>query len=191
MLINANTPAGTTGVTLTNPGDASTITMVDAQDANADGYYDLVMGTANAHVFVYRGSGGGLILQGGGAWYTAPAAIVGAKWGNFSTSFAGLEIALSYGTNVRIIRGDIANTVIANSLPTFTPSSAITAFAVGDINGDGWDDVVIGTTDGGLFLWENLGGGTSWTYAVQVDNIGAAIYSLVVGASTNSQYMGR
>lgn len=85
----------------------------------------------------------------------------------------------------------MANTVILNGLPAFSPSTSITAFAVGDINGDGWDDVAIGTSGGGVFLWENLGGGTSWTYAVQVDNTGAPIYNLALGDSTNSQFMGR
>jgi len=190
MTINANTASGTTGVSLTGP--TSNVIMINAQDANGDGAWDLVVGTANGNVWKYLGGAGGLTLAGGAVWYSdGGVAITGVKWGNFSTTFNGLEIALSFGTTVRIIRGDIANTVIATSLPAFSPSSAITAFGVGDINGDGWDDVVIGTTGGALFLWENLGGGTSWTFAVQVDNVGAPIYSLAIGASTNSQYLGR
>ena len=190
LTINANTPAGTTGVTL--PGPTSTVNMIDAQDANGDGLSDLVAGTANGNVWKYTGSAGGLILAGGTFWYSdGGVSIVGVKWGNFSTAYSGLHIALSFGTTVRIVRGDVPNTVIANSLPAFSPSSAITAFGVGDINGDGWDDVVIGTNGGALFLWENLGGGTSWTFAVQVDNLGAPIYSLAIGDTTNSQYVGR
>jgi hypothetical protein len=85
----------------------------------------------------------------------------------------------------------VANTVITGNLPAFSPSTTISAFGVGDINGDGWDDVVIGTSGGVLFLWENLGQGTSWTYAVQIDNIGTPIYNLAIGDTTNSQYVGR
>ncbi len=190
MYINANTPAGTTGVTLSGP--TSNVNMIDAQDANGDGFSDLVAGTSGGNVWKYTGSAGGLLLAGGGAWYsTGGAAIVGVKWGNFSTNYNGLEIAVAFGTTVRIIRGDVAGQVVETSLPAFSPSSTITAFAVGDINGDGWDDVVIGTSGGGLFLWENMGQGTAWTYAVQIDNTGVPIYSLVVGDSANSAYMGR
>jgi len=189
MTITANTPAGTTGVTL--PGPTSNVNMIDAQDANRDGTSDLVAGTTNGNVWRYMGSPGGL-LAGSGAWYsTGGTAIVGVKWGNFSTAYGMLNIAIAFGTNVRIVRGDVANTVIQNGLPAFSPISAITAFGVGDLNGDGWDDVVIGTSGGGLFLWENLGGGTSWTFAVQVDNLGTPVYSLAIGSTTNSQYMGR
>jgi flagellin-like protein len=191
MWINANTPSGTTGVTLT--ADGSTVNMVNAQDANGDGYYDLVAGTQNANIYKYTGGTGGLTSN--GLWYGAGSgnAIVGVKWGNFTTSFPGLEIALAFGTTVRIIRGDVANTVIQSSLPAFSPSATITAFAVGDINGDGWDDVAIGTTgsSGAIFLWENLGQGTSWTYAVTLDSVGSTVFSIVLGDSTNSQYMGR
>ena len=190
MTINANTPSGTTGISL--PGPTSAVDMIDAQDANGDGAFDLVAGTASGNVYKYLGGPGGLTLAGGASWYSdGGTSIVGVKWGNFSTAFPGLEIALSFGTTVRIIRGDVANTVIQSSLPAFSPSSTITAFGVGDINGDGWDDVVIGTTGGALFLWENLGGGTSWTSAVTLDNTGAPIYSLAIGDTTNSQYMGR
>ena len=192
MTINANTPAGTTGVTLTNPGDTSAINSIDAQDQNFDFYADLVVGTANGNVFKYMGSAGGLTLAGAGAWYfDGGFSIVGVRFGNFTAASGSLQIALAFGTTVRIIRGSIANTVVLSSLPVFTPSSTITAFGVGDINGDGWDDVAIGTNGGGVFIWENLGGGTTWTYAVQVDNTGVPIYSLVLGASTNSQYVGR
>ena len=190
LTINANTPSGTTGITL--PGPTSTVTSIDAQDANGDGPIDLVAGTTNGNVWKYLGGAGGLVLAGGALWYSdGGVAIVGVRWGNFSTTFPGLEIALSFGTTIRIVRGDVPGTVIQNSLPTFSPLTSITAFGVGDINGDGWDDVVIGTSGGSLFLWENLGGGTSWTAAVNVDNVGAPIYSLAIGDSTNSQYVGR
>ncbi len=191
MTINANTPSGTTGIALTGP--TTNVNMIDAQDANADGAWDLVAGTTGGNVWVYMGSSGGLVKVGTGAWYSdGGTPIVGVKWGNFSTTYSGLEIALAFGTTIQIIRGDVqTGTPIAPSLPAFNPSTTITAFGVGDINGDGWDDVVIGTTGGSVFLWENLGGGTSWTNAVSIDSVGAPIYFLAIGDTTNSQWMGR
>lgn len=192
LTINANTPAGTTGVSLTNVGDSSTINSIDSQDQNFDHYSDLVVGTANGNVFKYMGSAGGLALAGSGTWYfDGGSSIVGVRFGNITGTAGSLQIVLAFGTTVRVVRGSVSGTVVVSALPAFSPSSSITAFAVGDINGDGWDDVAIGTSGGGVFLWENLGHGTSWTYAVQVDNTGAPIYSLVLGASTNSQYVGR
>ena len=193
MYINANTPSGTTGVTLTNPGDSSTINMIDAQDQNGDHYWDLVVGTSNGHVFEYMGSPGGLQIPSSYLYYAGSGnSIVGVAFGNFSTNYPGLEIALAFGTTVRVIRGDTGG-VIMNALPPFSPSSTITAFAVGDINGDGWDDIAIGTagSSGAIFLWENLGQGTSWTYAVTLDTVGSTVFSIVLGDTTNSQYLGR
>ena len=191
MLINANTPSGTTGVTLTNPGDTSTINRINTQDQNGDGYWDLAVGTTNGHVFKYMGSAGGLLTP-AGALYTSTggASVVGVAFGNFSTAYTGLNIAVAFGTTVTIIRADTGGVIMA-SLPAFSPSSTITAFSVGDINGDGWDDCAIGTTNGDVFLWENLGQGTSWTYAVVIDSLGAPIYSVRLGDSENSQYLGR
>src|SRR2546430_12498431 len=59
MYIQASTPSGTTGVSLTNPGDASQVNAIDADDRNADGYWDIVAGTANGNVFKYIGGLGG------------------------------------------------------------------------------------------------------------------------------------
>ncbi len=187
MWIFANTPSGTTGATLT--ADGTTINMIDAQSSTGNGYYDLVAGTSGGKVYKYMGGPSGLTSS--GLWYTAGTSVVGVKFGNFSTNYPSLEIAIAFGTTVRIIRGDVPNTAVQLSLPAFSPSSTITAFAVGDINGDGWDDIAIGTTGGGVYLWENLGQGTSWTYAVTVTQASAPVFSLILGDTTNSQYIGR
>ncbi len=189
MYINANTPSGTTGATLTGP--SSNVNSIDSQDRNKDGYSDLVAGTAGGRVYEWLGSAGGLTPNPTTPlFYNGGTPVVGVAFGNFSTAYPGLQVAVAYGTTVAIIRADTGG-VINAALPAFSPSSAITAFAIGDINGDGWDDCVIGTSGGNLFLWENLGQGTSWTYAVGVDSLGAPIYSIALGDSENSQYVGR
>jgi flagellin-like protein len=195
MYVNANTASGTTGVSLTTDGSA--VNMIDAQDQNGDGIADLVAGTQNGKVYEYFGSAGGLLQPGScfyaisGACATTGTAIVGVMFGNFSTAFPGLDIAVAFGTTVRIIRGDTGG-VIMTALPAYTSGGSITAFAVGDINGDGWDDVAVGTASGYIFIWENLKQGTSWTLPTwYVDNLLAPIWSLVLGDTTNSHYMGR
>ncbi len=199
MYINANTPSGTTGVSLTNPGDSSAVNSINAQDANGDGISDLAVATASGHVFKYLGSSGGLQAPGAchysnavsGQCTAAGTSIVGVRWGNLSDAYPGLEIVIAYGTTIRVIRGDVANTVITSNLPAYSPSSTLTALAVGDVNGDGPDDVVVGTSGGVIVFWANLNAAVSWTAAITIYNVGAQIYSLVIGDGSNAQYVGR
>ena len=80
--------------------------------------------------------------------------------------------------------------MIANALPAYLPSNAITAFTVGDINGDGPDDVAIGTTTD-VFLWINLNNGVSWSPATLVNSYTVRVYSIDLGDASKSQYLGR
>jgi len=199
MYVNANTPSGPTGVSLANPNDSSAVNSINAQDANGDGISDLAVATANGHVFKYLGSSGGLQTPSAchysnaasGQCTAAGTSIVGVRWGNLSDAYPGLEIVIAYGTTIRVLRGDVANTVITSNLPAYSPSSSLTALAVGDVNGDGPDDVVVGTSGGVIFFWANLNAGVSWTAAITIYNVGAQVYSLVIGDGSNAQYVGR
>jgi len=197
MYVRADTPSGTTGSSLVNPGDASALNAVDAGDQNGDGYDDLVVGTANGKVFKYLGSPGGLQTPSAAFWsHPAPSkAIVGVKFGEVSGGQTGLEIVVGADRTVRILTGygDSAF-VINNGLPAYGSGNVMMSFGVGDVNGDGWDDVVIGTGGtkvGEVWFWENQNHGLAWSNPIQIDNVGASVLSLDLGDANKSQYTGR
>src|SRR3989449_69974 len=184
----AATPSGTTGVNLAGP--ATPINAIDADDQDGDHFTDLVVGTAGGKVWKYIGSLGGLTTPAGGD-YEAPPPIVPVKCRNILSTPAGLEIVIAFGTTVRILNGDgSSGTVINTALPAYSPANAITALGVGDVNGDGPDDVVVGTTTD-IWYWSNQNNGAAWTNPINVDSVGANVYSIDVGDASKSQYVGR
>jgi len=189
------TSTASTGVALGLPvGSCQVVNSISAGDQDKDGFADLVAGTNGGCVYKYTGSLGGLQSP-TGAFFTTPggANVIGVRWGNFTMAYPGLEIAVAAASAstgaVYIIPGSSFST--STIISTLSSASPISAFGVGDINGDLRDDVVIGTSSGLLILWENLGAATSWTPPVTIDNIGAQYYSLTIGDTLNSQYMGR
>ena len=189
MYIRASTPIGTTGVDLVVLDNAA-VTAIDADNQNGDGFDDIVIGTANSHVYKYAGSSGGLQTP-AGAFATTGSAVVGVKFGNVSGTQSGLEVVVAFGTTVRVLTGfGDTGTVITNALPTYSPTNAITAFSVGDINGDGPDDVAVGTTTD-VFIWINQNNGVSWSSAIRVSSVGANVYWLDLGDAGKAQYLGR
>ena len=181
--------AGSSGVPLYMPA-GQTVNMIDAGDQNGDGYWDLVAGTSAGNVYKYTGSSSGLQSPAAPFYTTTSGApVIGVKWGAFSSTYSGLEIAVATGPRVRIIPGMGASTTTV--IATLISPGTNTAFGVGDINGDLQDDVVVGTSTGQLVLWENLGNALSWTPAVTIDQIGSQYYSIAIGDTLNSQYVGR
>src|SRR5207247_1195185 len=83
-----------------------------------------------------------------------------------------------------------SGTVIISALPVHSAANAITALGVGDVNGDGPDDVVVGTSSD-IWYWSNQNNGVSWTSAINVDSVGANVYSIDLGDASKAQYVGR
>jgi hypothetical protein len=183
------------------PGDAKAI---DSDDQDSDGYGDLVVGTSNGKVYRMFGFAGGLQTPSGTPWHTVGGnpAISGIKFANISASSNGLEIALSYTTNVLVITGGTAFApikLITAPPPTgLGPTAAtINALAAGDVDGDGDDDIVVATQTAGpaLVYFRNLEPtGAQWTsYRIEPIPTGTTIYiwDLDLGDGDKSQYRGR
>ena len=202
MYVRADTPSGATGSSLTNPGDATGVMSIDADDQNGDGYADLAVGTAGGRVFKYLGSPGGLQTPGGALVGPLGAEVVGVRFGAISDSQAGLEVAVAFGRIVRVYTAfGATGTPIPGAEVRTTETGAsgnvITAFGVGDVNGDGFDDIVVGTDSPGmtksgeLLLWINRNNGLSWSPVIRVNVVGAKVWSIALGDASKAQYLGR
>ncbi len=204
MFITTSTSTITPGSNVVLTG-ANSATSIDSQDANGDGYWDVAVGSGNGRVYYVKGFPGGLSTP-AAVWYgpvSGNPTIVGIKFGNITSANGGLEIVIAYGTTIQVIAaGTGSGSSLIATLPTASPAlQAITALAVGDINGDGPDDVVVSTqTATNAIVWfRNIryASGTLW----QPINIeptppispGATIYiyDIAIGDGSKSQFMGR
>ena len=180
------------------PGAAGDGRSIDADDQDANGYSDVVVGTTTGRVYKLVGFAGGLQTP-GAAYFSVPggAAIVGIKLAAITTSSAGLEIVVASGTNARILSGNGAS---GAQIALITPatSATITGLAAGDVDGDGDDDVVVSTDTSGnsLVYFRNLNPatGAQWaSYNIEPLPAGTTIGILDIdlGDGNKSQYMGR
>lgn len=193
LYIYTFTPSGSTVQQLSGPVSGSTVTSSNAGDQNNDGISDLVVGTSAGRVYLYLGSRPvGLQYAGTLEYYTGGAAIVSVKFGNIlgNVTKYGLQIVFATGTTVSFVNPSSPGTTFGN--PIAVTQGTVTAMAVGDVNGDGVDDVVVGTANGYVMLYANFGTGYSWSPAVLISLTSAQIYyNLSIGDAANNLYVGR
>jgi hypothetical protein len=197
MYIEVTTQAIQPGSVITLPSTPGDARAIDSDDQDSDGYVDVVVGTSNGKVYKLVGFAGGLQTP-GGIFYTVTGnpAITGIKLANITASGTGLEIVMSYGTNVRVISG---NGNSGNSIVVLTPATTATttALAVGDVDGDGDDDIVVATANAGpaLVYYRNLDStGLNWkNFNIEPLPGGTtiALFDIDLGDGNKAQYMGR
>ena len=126
--------AGPSGFTITGAatGDQSGISVSDAGDVNGDGVKDMIIGSNNAGVM-------GVARAGAGVSYV----IFGRNSASGSSSYTNINLAqfAAAGNSLGFaIFGAVAN-----------DHSGTSVSGAGDVNGDGLDDVIIGSPNSGLY----------------------------------------
>jgi len=192
MYIEVQTSSGSSGSDHTIAG--TDIKSIDADDRNADGKWDAVVGTANGKIYLLAGTGAGLaapslLVSPGGS-------VVGVKFAGITSAQSGLEIVAISGANLYIYTG--TGTLLATkALPG---GHTGTALGAGDVDADGNgandDDVVVatgsGTQYGEIYYYRNQGGdGTAWDAPRTVDDLTVNIYDVDLGDADKSDKVGR
>ncbi len=197
------TPTGSTILRLSGPTTA--VTSSNAGDQNSDGISDLVVGTAasttvGGQVYLYIGTRPAGLQFTGTLEYTTtctgtgckPPSIVSVKFGNIRGNITryGLQIAVATGTSVFFIDPSTPLSTFGNAVAV--TQGTIQAMGTGDVNGDGVDDIVVGTANGYVLFYANFGNGYSWSPTVTVYFVGAQVYyNVAIGDAANSLYVGR
>ncbi|HXB42907.1 MAG TPA: VCBS repeat-containing protein, partial [Puia sp.] len=152
--------------------------VASAGDVNGDGFSDVIVGDARGNAFVYLGSSSGLSA--------VPATTIsglGAFGGGISVASAGdvngdgfsdVVVSAVPSNNAYIYLGSALGLsgTIATTLHEATGNFGATVACAGDVNGDGFSDVVVGDAAGKAYVFLGAGGGLSSVASVTLTEAG-------------------
>ena len=155
--------SATAATVLTGSGNFGA-TVAAAGDVNADGFGDVIIGDAGGNAFVFNGSGSGIAS---GTSASASATLTGAGNFGFSVSGAGDVNGDGYtdvvvgdkSGNAYEYNGSAGGISSGNTATASTHLSdasihyGVSVASAGDVNGDGFSDVIVGNGGGNAFVY--------------------------------------
>jgi type IX secretion system substrate protein/VCBS repeat protein/FG-GAP repeat protein len=149
------------------------LSVASAGDINGDGYSDVIVGGNDGSVSIYLGSISGLsssaatVLTGAGAFGVAVASAGDVNGDGFSDVIIGNGLGSAFifnGSGAGIASGTSATA--AATLAGVTLHFGVSVANAGDVNGDGYSDVIIGDGGGSAYIFNgSVSGITSGTIA--------------------------
>lgn len=167
-----------------------------AGDVNGDGYDDVVVGdpsTSTGRAYVFHGSAAGLstspdtTLSGGGINDSFGKSVAGAGDVNgdgFDDVVVGDDAYVQYWGNVRVFHGSSSGvsttasvSLTAGSTATYYTYFGRTVAGAGDVDGDGYDDIVVGARGASSFA------GQAYVYTGSSSGISSSAVTTLSGAA--------
>jgi hypothetical protein len=182
--------SSSSATTLTGTGNFGT-SVATAGDVNGDGYSDVIVGDPAAlsgNAYVYLGSSSGVstspatTLSGSGAYGVSVATAGDVNGDGYSDVVVGNGLGGAFvypGSSTGL---SLTGTTLTGSGTNFGASVA----TAGDVDGDGYSDVIAGNAGGSAFLYKGSGSGISTSAAVTLTEAGAgANYGVSVASAAD------